>query len=104
MVMICLAFPHMVSSQFPQFVMQFNINPYFVVTDVPNGKETGTFLAMDLGGTNIRACSVELKGDGTFNMLQLKAAVPSYLQTAQTSTELFGFIADHLKNFLDKYH
>ena len=59
---------------------------------------------MDLGGTNIRACSVELKGDGTFSMLQSKAAVPSYLQTAKTSSELFGFIADHLKNFLDKYH
>jgi hexokinase len=77
---------------------------HFVVTDVPNGKETGTFLAMDLGGTNIRACSVELKGDGTFKMLQSKAVVPSNLQTAKTSSELFGFIANHLKNFLDKYH
>jgi hexokinase len=59
---------------------------------------------MDLGGTNIRACSVELKGDGTFEMTQSKAVVPTSLQTAKTSSELFGFIADHLKKFLDEYH
>src|SRR5271169_5174557 len=59
---------------------------------------------MDLGGTNIRACSVELKGAETFKMTQSKAAVPSKLQTAKTSEELFRFIAGHLKNFLDKYH
>lgn len=76
----------------------------FAVTDVPTGKETGTFLAMDLGGTNIRACSVELKGDGTFDMIQSKAVVPSALQTAKTSSELFGFIADHLKRFLETHH
>jgi hexokinase len=74
------------------------------VTDVPSGKETGTFLAMDLGGTNIRACSVELKGDGTFDMIQSKTVVPPELQTAKSSTELFGFIADHLQHFLTKYH
>ena len=59
---------------------------------------------MDLGGTNIRACSVELKGDGTFDMIQKKAVVPPALQTAKTSAELFGFIADHLQNFLEEYH
>jgi hexokinase len=96
MAMICPAFPHSV-----------RYSPYHavtVVTDVPNGKETGTFLAMDLGGTNIRACSVELKGDGTFDMIQSKAIVPPSLQTAKTSTELFGYIADHLQNFLNKHH
>src|SRR5579859_3656821 len=59
---------------------------------------------MDLGGTNIRACSVELNGDGTFNMIQSKAVVPPALQTAKTSSELFGFIADHLHKFLDEHH
>lgn len=28
------------------------------VTDVPTGKETGTYLALDLGGTNLRVCSI----------------------------------------------
>jgi hexokinase len=59
---------------------------------------------MDLGGTNIRACSVELMGDGTVYMIQSKSVVPQSLQTAKTSSELFGFIAEHLKNFLNKHH
>jgi hexokinase len=82
--------------------MQFPLTS--LVTDVPNGKETGTFLAMDLGGTNIRACSVELKGNGKFHMVQSKVVVPQSLQTAKTSVELFGFIADHLKHFLEEFH
>ena len=103
--MTCPAFLHTVSPPFHSKVQDSKSNfVIFVVTAVPNGKETGTFLAMDLGGTNIRACSVELKGDGTFNMIQSKATVPAKLQTAKTSEELFGFIADHLKEFLDKYH
>lgn len=89
-------------------VYHHSVNPYHTVlipvTNVPNGKETGTFLAMDLGGTNIRACSVELMGDGTFNMIQSKAVVPAALQTAKTSAELFGFLADHLQRFLDEHH
>jgi hexokinase len=105
MAMICLVSPHTVTAQFlVNPLCSSKLIPCFIVTDVPSGKETGTFLAMDLGGTNIRACSVELKGDGKLEMLQLKAAVPSYLQTAKTSSELFGFIADHLKKFLEKYH
>lgn len=96
--MTCPAFPHSVPH--PR-VSRSSDN---IVTDVPNGKETGTFLAMDLGGTNIRACSVELKGDGTFDMIQSKAVVPPSLQTAKTSEELFGFIADHLQKFLEEHH
>jgi hexokinase len=95
MAMICLVYHH-------------SVYPYqavlILVTNVPNGKETGTFLAMDLGGTNVRACSVELMGDGTFNMIQSKAVVPAALQTAKTSAELFGFLADHLQRFLDEHH
>ena len=37
-------------------------------------------------------------------MIQKKAVVPPALQTAKTSAELFGFIADHLQNFLEEYH
>ena len=30
----------------------------------PDGDEQGKFLAVDLGGTNIRVCWIELKGRG----------------------------------------
>lgn len=38
----------------------------------PSGKETGSYLAVDLGGTNLRVCEVELEGDGKFSITQSK--------------------------------
>jgi hexokinase len=40
------------------------------VTRLPNGHEQGTFLALDLGGTNLRVCEVVLEGNGKFRMYQ----------------------------------
>lgn len=37
-------------------------------------------------------------------MVQTKAPIPPSLRTAKTSEELFGFIADHLKTFLQEHH
>lgn len=45
------------------------------VTGVPDGTEKGTYLALDLGGTNLRVCEVTLNGDGTFGMKQEKYKV-----------------------------
>lgn len=45
------------------------------VTGVPDGSEAGTYLALDLGGTNLRVCEVSLKGDGTFTIKQQKYKV-----------------------------
>ncbi|KGQ82050.1 hexokinase, partial [Candida albicans P94015] len=42
------------------------------VTSIPTGKEVGLYLAADLGGTNFRVCSIDLKGDHTFSMKQSK--------------------------------
>lgn len=38
----------------------------------PSGQEKGSFLAVDLGGTNLRVCQVELEGDGKFEVTQTK--------------------------------
>lgn len=38
----------------------------------PSGKETGSYLAVDLGGTNLRVCEVELEGEGKFSITQSK--------------------------------
>lgn len=45
------------------------------VTGVPNGTERGTYLALDLGGTNLRVCAVKLLGDGNFTITQEKYKV-----------------------------
>lgn len=49
------------------------------VSKIPTGKETGLFLAADLGGTNFRVCSIDLKGDHTFELKQSKYRIPPEL-------------------------
>ena len=42
---------------------------------MPTGQETGTFLALDLGGTNLRVCEVVLEGHGKFRVRQKKFTI-----------------------------
>lgn len=74
------------------------------VTAVPNGTEKGTFLAVDLGGTNFRVCSITLNGDHTFSLTQSKVAVPRALMETQVAAELFGFMAKQIEIFLQTHH
>ncbi|CAK7897060.1 glucokinase-1 [[Candida] anglica] len=74
------------------------------VTSIPNGKETGLFLAADLGGTNFRVCSIKLNGDHTFAMEQSKAEIPRDLMKNSTADELFSYLAKKVKAFLCEYH
>ncbi|KAI0052574.1 hypothetical protein FA95DRAFT_1553239 [Auriscalpium vulgare] len=92
-----------------QFLADFNLGlseygqamamiPTFV-TGVPDGTETGTFLALDLGGTNLRVCQVDLNGDQTFSLKQQKYKVSSDLKTGE-ATVLFDYLADSVDAFL----
>ncbi|KAL2016834.1 hypothetical protein VTK56DRAFT_2957 [Thermocarpiscus australiensis] len=74
------------------------------VTAVPNGTEKGLYMAVDLGGTNFRVCSVKLNGDSTFNLTYSKVAIPKELMVAKTARELFGFLALEIKKFLQEHH
>ncbi|EKM80237.1 hypothetical protein AGABI1DRAFT_57808 [Agaricus bisporus var. burnettii JB137-S8] len=69
------------------------------VTGVPNGTEKGTFLALDLGGTNLRVCEVILNGDKTFSLHQQKYKVTEALKTGE-ATALFDYLADSVDAFL----
>lgn len=71
------------------------------VLDFPTGKETGDYLAIDLGGTNLRVVLVKLGGNRDFDTTQSKFALPKHMRTA-TSDELFDFIAECLKKFVDE--
>ena len=64
----------------------------------------GLYLAVDLGGTNFRVCSIQLNGDTTFALTQSKVAVPRELMVAKTSTELFSFLAKQIEIFLKTHH
>ncbi|WWC89990.1 uncharacterized protein L201_004920 [Kwoniella dendrophila CBS 6074] len=69
------------------------------VTGVPDGTEEGTFLALDLGGTNLRVCEVRLFGQHKFEMKQQKYKVSDELKQGEARV-LFDYIADSVDAFL----
>ena len=71
------------------------------VLDFPTGKEKGDYLAIDLGGTNLRVVLVKLGGNRDFDTTQSKFALPETMRTA-TSDELWTFIAECLKKFVQE--
>lgn len=66
---------------------------------VPHGNEKGTYLALDLGGTNLRVCEVELLGDSKWRMKQQKYKVSDALKVGEV-TALFDYIAGSVDHFL----
>ncbi|KAL9937234.1 hypothetical protein V8E36_003646 [Tilletia maclaganii] len=77
---------------------QIAMIPSFV-TGLPNGSETGTYLALDLGGTNLRVCQIELLGEGKFKLEQQKFKVSDALKTGP-SQDLFEYMAQSVGDFL----
>ena len=72
------------------------MHPSFVSR--PSGYERGRFLALDIGGTNIRATLVELGGERSIRVLDHQAfRLPS---TTGTSDDLFGPVADFVIDVL----
>lgn len=74
------------------------------VLDFPDGHERGTYLALDMGGTNLRVCEITLTEEkGAFNITQSKYKMPEELRTG-TAEELWEYIADCLQQFVETHH
>lgn len=71
------------------------------VHDFPTGKETGNYLAIDLGGTNLRVVLVKLGGNRDFDTTQLKYSLPADIRTSHLDL-LWLFIAQCLKKFVEE--
>lgn len=71
------------------------------VTKLPTGNETGTFLSLDMGGTNLRISAVELKGHGQVQVLELKRVASKELKTGEGSL-FFDWIADAMEELVHK--
>ncbi|CDZ96529.1 hexokinase [Phaffia rhodozyma] len=69
------------------------------ITGVPDGNEEGTFLALDLGGTNLRVCEVRLLGSHKFTIKQQKYKVSDDLKRGD-ARDLFDYIAESVDSFL----
>lgn len=79
------------------------MNPTWVMS-FPDGYETGTFLALDMGGTNLRVCEITLTDQKSeFDIIQSKYRMPEELKTG-TSEELWEYIADCLQQFIETHH
>ncbi|KAI9833101.1 MAG: hexokinase A [Phylliscum demangeonii] len=79
------------------------MNPTWVMA-FPTGDETGTYLALDMGGTNLRVCEIDLPpGKGEFDITQSKFRMPEELKTGNAE-ELWEYIADCVKQFVEHHH
>jgi len=78
-----------------------NIKSYITyVSQLPTGRESGTYLALDLGGTNFRVIQIELDtGTTSVRMKAAKHVVTEDLMTGP-GENLFNFMADKLKEFM----
>jgi hexokinase len=65
----------------------------------PKGTEKGRFLALDLGGTNIRVLAVELDGNGNAALAAVSKFVIPQEMMCGTGDKLFDYIADCIKLF-----
>lgn len=74
---------------------------------LPTGKETGEYLALDFGGTNLRVVLIRLDGEGKFEVIK-KVAKPlvvpgeyDFICADANADELFDFIADMVEEAVD---
>lgn len=77
---------------------------------LPTGEEKGDFLALDFGGTNVRALRIRLLGAGKFEVLK-KVAKPLYVPGQYdfigpdaAADDLFDFIAGIIDDALEGDH
>lgn len=74
------------------------------VTGFPTGEEQGTFLALDMGGTNLRVCEITLPEEvGEFDIIQSKYRMPEELKTG-SAEELWEYVADCVQQFIEYHH
>ncbi|KAF9777200.1 hypothetical protein IL306_004505 [Fusarium sp. DS 682] len=68
----------------------------------PTGNETGKYLVLDLGGTNLRVFSVELTEEKSgFKVNQVTHKLPKELKTGDAE-KLWDFVAGHLEEYLKR--
>ena len=67
------------------------------ITTLPSGRERGQYLAVDLGGTNMRVALVRLENNEASVEKLEKWTIPEAVKTG-TATEFFAWIAERIVN------
>lgn len=74
------------------------------VQALPTGHERGTFLTLDLGGTNLRVCKITLLPEqGEHEVEQESYRLPDEMKSG-TAEELWKYVADSLQQFVSQTH
>lgn len=69
----------------------------------PTGHETGSFLTVDLGGTNLRVCWIVLTGrKGETKLEQHEYRLPDDLKSGQAD-QFWSFVAESLEKFIEEF-
>jgi hexokinase len=73
------------------------------VTTLPTGKEKGTYLALDLGGSTLRVCAVELLGDCHVKVTEIRRHIaPNDPLRTSGATAFFDWIVDTIAELIEK--
>jgi hexokinase len=75
------------------------------VLDLPHGNEKGTFLVLDLGGTNLRVCKIQLHGESQPGSKQRHTTEQEQYRLSAdvktgTADELWSYVASYLEEFM----
>ena len=77
---------------------------------LPSGNETGEYLALDFGGTNVRVSRIKLNGNGNFEVIK-RVGQPlivegeyDYIGKNSTAEQMFGFLAKLIDEAIDGDH
>lgn len=68
--------------------------------DIPTGKEKGSFLALDLGGTNFRVLGLRLRGRGRSDKPKVMKFVLDKRRITGKGEKLFDFFAECIEKFM----
>ncbi len=78
--------------------------------DLPTGEETGEYLALDFGGTNVRVLRIRLDGGGRFEIVKkvgrplIESGKYDYVGAGSTAEQMFGFLAELIDEAVDGDH
>ncbi|KAL7313455.1 hypothetical protein PS15m_007202 [Mucor circinelloides] len=73
------------------------------VTTLPTGKEKGTYLALDLGGSTLRVCAVELLGNCQVTVTEVRRHIaPNDPLRTSGATAFFDWIVEAIAELIEK--
>lgn len=83
------------------------------ITEIPSGRETGTYYAIDFGGTNFRAVRASLDGNGKIKRDQATYSLKfqgtyshakGLLDRNATATQLFDHFAERIRSIMAEFN